>query len=81
MARTTHTGSVIEHALGTLGLLLLGLTGWAAERLEGRPPITAIFLRLILTSVAAVGRFMDRPAFPPDARSRRASIQLRDRHT
>ena len=46
MVRITDRGSVIEHALGSLGLFLLGLTGWAAERLQGRAPIAAVLARL-----------------------------------
>jgi hypothetical protein len=33
MVRVTDRGSIIWHALGWLGLLLLGLTGWVVDRL------------------------------------------------
>jgi hypothetical protein len=69
IVRTTHSGPVIEHALGWLGLFLLGLTGWAAERLQGRAPIAAFIARLVLARVTAIGRFIDRRGLPAEARS------------
>jgi hypothetical protein len=53
MVRRTARDSVIEHALGSLGLLLLGLVGWAVDRLQGRAPIEAVLARLVLGCVTA----------------------------
>jgi hypothetical protein len=60
MKKTTDRGSVTGRALGSLGLVLLGLTGWAAERLQGRSPIASVPARLVLTCVTAVGWVIDR---------------------
>jgi hypothetical protein len=51
--------SVIDHPLGTLGLVLIGLTAWGVEHLQmgrmGRIPA-----RLVLASVAGLGWVVDR---------------------
>jgi len=68
MVRITDRRSVIERALGSLGLFLLGLTGWAAERLPGRAPIAAVLARLVLRCVTAVGCVIDRLPLPDPSR-------------
>ena len=71
MARVTDRGSIIWHALGWLGLLLLGLTGWVAERLQGRGPIADVPARLVLGCVTAVGWVIDRLPLPDPYRGNR----------
>jgi hypothetical protein len=71
MVRQTDSDSAIEHALGLLGLFLLGLTGWAVERLQGRAPIDAFLARLVLGCVTSVGWVIDRLPLPdPHRRDR-----------
>jgi hypothetical protein len=60
MMRITDRGSVVGRGLGWLGLFLLGLTGWAVERLQGRTPIAGVPMRLVLRCVTAVGWVIDR---------------------
>ena len=60
MIRRANRGSVVGRGLGWLGLFLLGLTGWAAERLQGRTPIVGVLARLVLRCVTAVGWVIDR---------------------
>jgi len=60
MMRRTDKGSVVGRGLGWLGLFLLGLTGWAAGRLQGRTPIARVLARLVLRWVTAVGWVIDR---------------------
>jgi hypothetical protein len=64
MVRITARRSIVDRALGSLGLVLLGLTGWAVERLTGRAPIAAAFARLVLGCVTAIGWVVDRLPFP-----------------
>jgi hypothetical protein len=71
MVRTTDRDSVIEHALGSLGLFLLGLIGWAVERLQGRSPIDAVMARLVLGCVTSVGWVIDRLPLPDSHRRAR----------
>jgi hypothetical protein len=54
--------AVIERPLGTLGLVLIGLTAWGVERLQTRSGLAAIPARLVLAAVAAVGWAVDRLA-------------------
>ena len=68
MVRKTDRDSVIEHALGSLGLFLLGLIGWAVERLQGRSPIDAVMARLVLGCVTSVGWVIDRLPLPDSHR-------------
>jgi hypothetical protein len=76
MVRTTDRESVIRHALGWLGLFLLGLTGWAAERLPGRSPIAAVPAWLVLKGVTTVGWVIDRLPWPdPFRRDRDVSMK------
>jgi hypothetical protein len=71
MVRRTAADSVVEHALGSLGLLLFGLIGWAADRLQRRTPIDAVLARLVLGCVTAVGWVVDRLPLPdPHRRDR-----------
>ena len=71
MVRRTAADSVIEHPLGSLGLLLLGLTGWAVDRLQGRTSIDVVLARLVLGCVTAVGWVVDRLPLPdPHRRDR-----------
>jgi len=71
MVRRTVGDSLIEHALGSLGLLLFGLIGWAVDRLQGRALIGAALARLVLGCVAAVGWVVDRLPLPDlDRRNR-----------
>lgn len=63
IVRTTHRRSIIEPAFESFGLLLLGLTGWAADRFQGRARPAAIFARLVFTCVTAVGWVVDRLPF------------------
>jgi hypothetical protein len=81
MVRITDRGSVIEHALGSLGLFLLGLTGWAAERLQGRAPIVAVLARLVLKCVTAVGWVIDRLPLPDPYRRDRDDGTKGARHS
>jgi len=60
MLRITDRGSVVGRGLGWLGLFLLGLTGWAAERLQEGTPIAGIPVRSVLRFVTAVGWVIDR---------------------
>jgi len=77
MARRTAGDSVIEHALGSLGLLLLGLTGWAADRLQGKTPSDAVLARLVLGCVTVVGWVVDRLPLPdPHRRDREDARKL-----
>jgi hypothetical protein len=62
--RKTNRDSVIEHALGSLGLFLLGLIGWAVERLQGRSILDRVMARLVLGCVTAVGWVIDRLPLP-----------------
>jgi hypothetical protein len=71
MVRKTDRDSVIDHSLGSLGLFLLGLTGWAVERLEGRSPIGAVLARLVLGFVTSVGWVIDRLPLPDPHRGDR----------
>jgi hypothetical protein len=75
MVRKTDGDSVIEHALGSLGLFLLGLIGWAVERLEGRAPIDAVLARLVLGCVTLVGWVIDRLPLPDPHRRDRDSMK------
>ena len=78
MVRKTDRDSVIEHALGSLGLFLLGLIGWAVDRLEGRSPIDAVLARLVLGCVTLVGWVIDRlPSPDPHRRDRDDSTKER----
>jgi hypothetical protein len=78
MVRITDRVSVMGHALGSLGLALLGLTGWAAERLQGRSPIASVPARLVLTCVTAVGWVVDRlPLNDTYRRDRDGSVTAR----
>ena len=61
--------SLIEHPLGTLGLVLIGLTAWGVEQRQTSARIGSISGRLVLAGVAAVGWAMDRL---PSRRSGRA---------
>ena len=70
MTGTTHSGSVIEHVLGLFGLFLLGLTGWAADRLQGKARPAALFARVVLAWVMTVGWAIDRLPFRTNGRSR-----------
>jgi hypothetical protein len=70
----TNRASVIERALGSLGLFLLVLTGWAVERLQGRAPIDAVLARLVLECVTAVGWVIDRLPLPGPPRRDRAQV-------
>jgi hypothetical protein len=58
--RKTDRDSLFGRALGSFGLLLLGLTGWAVERLQGGAPVEAVLARLVLEGVTAVGKVVDR---------------------
>ena len=49
----------VEHALGLTGLLLVALTAWAADRVQGRSRIDALLARLVLASITAVGWAID----------------------
>jgi hypothetical protein len=83
--RITDRGSVVDRGLGWLGLFLLGLTGWAAERLQERTPIAGVPARLVLRCVTAVGWVIDRLPVPdpyrrnlddgPKARAIRSNIR------
>ena len=64
MVMKADRDSVIDQSLGSLGLFLLGLTGWAVERLEGRSPINAVLARLVLGCVTSVGWVIDRLPLP-----------------
>ena len=55
MMRITDRASVVERGLGWLALFLLGLTGWAAERLQGKTLIVEVAARLVLGCVTVVG--------------------------
>ena len=81
MARTTDRGSVIEYALGSLGLFIIGLTVWAAERLQGRGPIVAFLARLVLACVTAVGWVIDRLPVPDPCRRDRDDGTKNARHS
>ena len=52
--------SVIEHALGWLGLLLIALIGWAVERQQSKARVDVILRRLIRPGVSAIGWIVDR---------------------
>lgn len=80
MVRITDRGSVIERALGSLGLFLLGLVSWAADRLQGRAPIAAVLERLVLNSVTAVGWVIDRLPLPDPSRRDRDDGTKGKRH-
>jgi hypothetical protein len=69
--RKTNRDYVIEHALGSLGLFLLGLIGWAVERLQGRSPLDAVMARLVLGCVTSVGWVIDRLPLPDPHRQDR----------
>ena len=71
MMRKTDSVSVVGRGLGWLGLFLLGLTGWAAERLQGRAPIAGVLARLVLRCVAAAGWVIDRLPVPDPYRGNR----------
>ena len=70
MARVRNRGSILERSLATLGLFLLGVTGWAVERPRSGTPMTRLMARLVLGCVTAVGRLIDR--LPPPRADRRA---------
>lgn len=56
--------SAVEHALGSLGLLLILLTVWAVERLQSGAPMDAGLARLVLGWVTAIGWVVDRVPLP-----------------
>lgn len=60
MARRTGKNPVIEDPLGTLGLVLIGLTAWGVEQLQTRTWIGSIPARLVLAAVSTVGWIVDR---------------------
>ena len=68
MVKKTDRDAVIEHGLGSLGLFLVGLIGWAVERLQGRSPIYAVMARLVLACVTSVGWVIDRLPLPDSHR-------------
>ena len=65
--------SVIEHPLGTLGLVLIGLIAWGVEQRERRAWIGSLSGRLVLAGVAAVGWAMDRLPSRPAGRAGEAA--------
>jgi len=81
MMRITDRGSVVDRGLGWLGLFLLGLTGWAAERLHGRTPIAGVTARLVLRCVTAVGWVIDRLPLPDPYRGNRDDGPKGARHS
>jgi uncharacterized protein YndB with AHSA1/START domain len=81
MVVITDRGSIIERALGSLGLFLLGLTVWAVERLQGRGPLAAVLARLVLRSVTAVGWVIDRLPLPDPCHRDRDGGTKKERHS
>ena len=81
MMRKTDSVSVVGRGLGWLGLFLLGLTGWAAERLQGRTPIADVTARLVLGCVTAVGWVIDRLPVPDPSRGNRDDGPKGARHS
>jgi uncharacterized protein YndB with AHSA1/START domain len=65
------TPQTIERGLGWLGLFLLGLTGWAVDRLPGRTRAAGFTARLALRSVTAIGWIADRLPLPDPRRATR----------
>ena len=74
MMGITDRGSVVERGLGWLALFLLGLTGWAVERLQGRTLIADVAARLVLGCVTAVGWVFDRLPVPDPHRENEAQM-------
>jgi hypothetical protein len=60
MITRSGTNRLMEHTLGSLGLLLMGLTGWAVERRHVQSVPVALITRVMLAAVAAVGWSVDR---------------------
>jgi hypothetical protein len=61
----TNRPSVIERALGWLALFLIGLAGWAVERVDAGTRIQRITGHLVLAAITATGRGIDRLSRPP----------------
>ena len=57
-----------RHALGSFGLLLIGLTIWAVERLQRGALMDRVLARLVLAWVAAIGWIFDRVPLPEPQR-------------
>jgi hypothetical protein len=55
---------VLEPALGSLGLLMIALLGWAVERLQTNRLTDAVLARLAFAFVATVGWMIDRLPLP-----------------
>lgn len=56
-----------DRVLGTLGLFLIGLTAWAAPRLESPNRLGVLVGRSVLVAVGLVGRVVDRLPLPSTA--------------
>jgi hypothetical protein len=69
MTNKIERSTVIEHALGSLGLLLIGLIGWVVERQQSQARVDVILGRLILPCVSAIGWIVDRGPFPKQAQA------------
>ena len=75
MTNKMERDSVIEHALGSLGLLLIALIGWAVERQQSTARVDVILGRLILQCVSAIGWIVDRGPWPtPYRRDRESAV-------
>ena len=74
----TERLSFTENALGSLGLILIGLIGWAGERLHRRA-LSGVLARVVVGFVAVVGWVVDRLPLPnpPSPRSRRSTAGSR----
>ena len=81
MMRMTDRGSVVGSGLGWLGLCLLGLTGWAVERLHERTPIAGVLARLVISCVTTVGWVIDRLPVPDPYRGNRDDSPKGARHS
>jgi hypothetical protein len=61
----------IERGVGWVGLFLIGLTGWAVDRLPARGRSAAFTARLALGFVTAIGWIVDRLPLPDAHRATR----------
>jgi hypothetical protein len=64
MMDRTDRQKVIDGALGSLGLFLIVLTGWAVERQQSGTRAGGLLARFVLAGVATIGWTMDRLPLP-----------------
>lgn len=64
-------GSVLDHALGSFGLFMIGLTVWAAKRQRVGTRMNVVLTQVVLAWVTVVGWIVDRVPLPDPQRATR----------